>query len=169
MAFAVDRERRPRRLGRLDVEKCGHWRAKYANTSELRPQKQRRSIVKRQPAGHLLKPNSRVTGVDPRITLRGRPGRTAAKTPGRPVDKQANRQRQKSQKPTGISGLKRYRCSETASIVSQCKCQARVASPGQRVEATGRGASWKLLASERRRPPSPTDVGSLHSDNATRA
>ena len=65
MAFAVDRERRPRRLGRLDVEKCGHWRAKYANTSELRPQKQRRSIVKRQPAGHLLKPNSRVTGSTP--------------------------------------------------------------------------------------------------------
>jgi hypothetical protein len=37
-----------------DEEKCGHRRAKYANTSELRPQKQRHSIVKRQPAGHLL-------------------------------------------------------------------------------------------------------------------
>jgi hypothetical protein len=60
-----DRERRQRCHGRLDVEKCGHWRAKYANTSELRPQKQRRSIVKRQPAGHLLKPNSRVTGSTP--------------------------------------------------------------------------------------------------------
>jgi hypothetical protein len=87
MAFAVDRARRQRCHGRLDEEKCRQWRAKYANTSELRPQKQRHSIVKRQPAGHLLKPNSRVTGVNPRITLRGR---TAAKTPGLPVDKQAN-------------------------------------------------------------------------------
>jgi hypothetical protein len=91
MAFAVDRARRPRCHGRLDVEKCGHRRTKYANTSELRPQKQWRSTIKTPTAGHSLKPNSRITGVNPRIPLRGRPGRTAAKTPGLPMDKQANR------------------------------------------------------------------------------